>query len=159
MSLIPYDPNDLISSITRIVDGATQIIAGRFSQRKSYQIMCDHQLKMIKTELAKMEAILKIHAVNDLIRVAFEEMQKMTEEFAEACRKTTALADVSAHLLKMQATYLSALIESFFRNECGHSPLLPCQRWEDNASTGFIADPLDWPAADFQASDYRGSGA
>ena len=115
MSLIPYDPNDLISSITRIVDGATQIIAGRFSQRKSYQIMCDHQLKMIKTELAKMEAILKIHAVNDLIRVAFEEMQK-----------TTALADVSAHLLKMQATYLSALIESFFRNECGHSPLLPC---------------------------------
>ena len=111
MSLIPYDPNDLISSITRIVDGATQIIAGRFSQRKSYQIMCDHQLKMIKTELAKMEAILKIHAVNDLIRVAFEEMQKTTEEFAEACRKTTALADVSAHLLKMQATYLSALIE------------------------------------------------
>lgn len=159
MSLIPYNPNDLISSIMRIVDSATQIIAGRFSQRKNNQIMRDQQLKMIQIEMSKIEVAFKMHAVNDLTRVAFEEMQKTAEEFAEACRETPALADVSAYLLKMQATYLSALIESFFHGECGPYPLLPCQRWEDDAFTVFTADPLDWLAADLQDTDFRDSGS
>ena len=80
---------------------------------------------MLKTEFAKLEAQLKIHAIADLHRVALEEIKRTMAQFEAACKETPALAEISAQLLKMQVVSLAGVLDLFARNECGGTlPLL-----------------------------------
>ena len=76
MSLIPCNQSTLIpsaiSSILSIIDNTINVVANRSMQREAFKIMRDKQIAMLKTEFAKLEAQLKIHAIADLHRVALE---------------------------------------------------------------------------------------
>ena len=79
----------------------------------------------LKTELAKLEAQLKILAIGDLYRVALEEIKRTMAQFEAACKETPSLAKISAQLLKMQVVSLAGVLDLFARNECGGTlPLL-----------------------------------
>lgn len=129
MSLIPCNQNTLISSaipsILSIIDNTINVIDNRSMQREAFKIMRDKQIAMLKTELAKLEAQLKIHAIGDLYRVALEEIKRTMAQFEAACKETPALVKISAQLLKMQVVSLAGVLDLFARNECGGTlPLL-----------------------------------
>lgn len=129
MSLSPCKQNTLIPStipsILSIIDNTINVVANRSMQRDAYKVMCNSQITMLKTELAKMEAQLKIHAISDLSRVALEEIKRTMAQLEVACKETPAFAEISAQLLKMQVASLAEVLNLFVRNECeGVLPLL-----------------------------------
>ena len=118
MSLIPYSE---ISSFMSIADNTAKMLANRSMQNRTNRAMRDHQLLLLHTELEKIETIMRMYAVDDLVRTAFDQLSRTVDRFNDVCKHNPMLAESCNQLLQMEAQCFYTEIRTFSDRSCNHS--------------------------------------
>lgn len=117
MSLIPYSE---ISSFMSIADNTAKMLANRSMQNRTNRAMRDHQLLLLQTELEKIETIMRMYAVDDLVCTAFDQLSRTADRFNDVCKHNPMLAESCNQLLQIEAQYFYNEICTFRDRSCNH---------------------------------------
>ena len=110
MALAPYNE---ILTILNTANNLFSALENRFTQKRFNKIMRDEQLSIIKPELEKIETMLKMRAVGDLTRIAFEELKLTAAQFGNTVQNDPTLVRVYYQMLQWQAQLFMRTIEAF----------------------------------------------